>query len=453
MKRLVKKYSNLFKHSTFLRSVSVLVSGQVIGQVIALISIPIISRLYTEKDFGEYAIFSSTARIILGIGALGLSSAIMAPRDQERSKEVFFTAFFIEIVVFSLFLIIALILAPFFKFYTISVSYLVTIVLSFIYMVLNGVSGLLSTYMNKLKQFRQLFWNSVITGISILFITIPLGYLGFGVLGFIIAGICGSLASNIQMIIKSNPFQKILSINEMLSVCKEFKDYIIYQFPSNWISTFTTQLPNQIFSNVYGNTALGGYSMSERALGYPILLIATPVGTIYFRHATQFVHEGRMNDLAAFTFSFILKILKIAFIPSVLFMVFSKQLFGFILGSNWQTAGLIASILTIQYVFKFCDKCIGYCMVVLNKQKENFLISIIKLSLIAISLSIGVIFFEGIFNTILCLAIGSTIAQMIILSVDFYYLGIRWRKFLPPLLLFAVGAAILAIAMNLLLQS
>ena len=448
MQGLLRRYNNIFKNSVFLRSVSILVSGQFVSQILTLAAIPIVSRLYTEQAFGEYAIYSSTASIIVGIGAMGLSSAIMAPKELQRSKDVFFTAFVIEMVVFSIFLVVAIFIAPSFHLYDISIPYIVAIVLCYIYMVLYGFSALLSTFVNKLQRNRILFWNSVITAICILVITIPLGYFGFGALGFIIAGICGSLAADIQMLIKVNPFQRILSLKEMGSVCREYKEYILFQFPSNWLNTFYFQLPNQVFSAFYGNAALGGYAMSERVVGYPTRLVAAPVGTIYFRHATQYIHEGRVNDLGKFTYSFITKILKIAFFPTVLFMVFSEQLFCFVLGNNWGTAGLIASILAIQYVFKFCEQCITYCLVVLGKQKVNLVVSIINLLILGASLCVGILFFKNIIETIVCFAIGSCIAQILNISVNFYYLGIPISKFIVLLLLFAIGAAALTISIH-----
>jgi O-antigen/teichoic acid export membrane protein len=127
----------------------------------------------------------------------------------------------------------------------------------------------------------------------------------------------------------------------------------------------------------------------------------------------------------------------------VLFMIFSVQLFRFVLGNNWEAAGLIASILAIQYVFKFCEQCITYCLVVLGKQKINFVVSVIKLALIGTSIFIGIIFFNNILSTIVCFAIGSTIVQILMISVDFYYLGIRFSKFFLPLFLFAASAVTL----------
>jgi O-antigen/teichoic acid export membrane protein len=448
MKEYWYRNINSLRKSSFIRSISILISGQAVSQFITLITIPIISRIYSEQAYGEFAIYLSTAQIILGIGPLGLRSAIMAPKELQRAKDVFFAAFMLETVIFTFFFIIALAISPFFHFYSISVPYKIAILLCFLYMSLSGYSQLLSVYVNRLSYNRLLFWNSIIGAFSTLFISIPLGYFGYGVLGLILAGIIGPLAASIQMMMKVNPIYKILNIKEIISVCSEFKEYILYQFPSNCITTLAIQLPNQAFSASYGNTALGGYAMSERVLGYPIRLIASPVGTVYFRHASKYMQEGKLEELGKFTYSFITKILYISFLPLLFFMIFSKHLFAFALGSKWESAGLIASILAIQYVFKFCEQCISYCLVVLNKQKINFLASIIYMAVIGISLGLGMIFFKTIIGAIYCFTIGSTIMQIILLNLDFYYLKIPIPKFILFLITYALIAAGITICVN-----
>ena len=435
-----KNIKNKIGKSDFFGSVAILVSSQFISQLISFLTLPIVSRLYSETDYGNFAIFSSTTAIILGIGAIGLNSAIMAPKELNKSKDVFFAAFVIQSSILTFFFVLALLIAPFFKFFKISsFPYTITLILSYIYMIIYGLNSLLIIYVNKLKLNKLLFWNTLIGTLSTLFITIPLGYFKFGFLGFVFASIVASIVICIQMMTQANPFYRKLNFKEIISICKEYKDYIIYQFPSNWVNTFTLQLPNQIFSRAFGNTTLGGYAMSERMMGIPIRLIASPVTTIYFRHATQLVNEGKNDELSNFTLSFALKFLKLAFIPVSLFMIFSKDIFGFVLGENWRIAGTIASIMSIQYVFKFIEQSFSYCLVVLGKQKINFFYSIIYFLVITISLFIGVFYFRKFIPAIICLTIGSLFMQIISLSLNFHYLGISKLKYLIPFLLFILG--------------
>ena len=56
--------------SSFIRNVSILVSGTIIAQVFAVLASPILSRLYSPEQFGEYAIFITIVGLLSTISSL-----------------------------------------------------------------------------------------------------------------------------------------------------------------------------------------------------------------------------------------------------------------------------------------------------------------------------------------------------------------------------------------------
>jgi len=405
---------------------------------------PIASRIYSLQDFGEYAIFSSTVSIVSSIAGLGMASAIMAPKEDSKAKELFFSAFVSVLGVGILFLVLSLAIAPFLKMYKISMSYWSVAVLMFLQIILTGTASLLSTYANRLKKNRLLFINALINALATLLITIPLGLLHWGVKGFIAASLCAAFVANLQMLYRIRPFNEILSLKKIYLIFVEFIDYTRYQLPANLLANLSVQLPNQMFSSFFGNVALGGYSMCERVMGYPVRLVAAPIATIYFRHATHLVNENRVEELGSFSLRLTNRILLAAFVPVVFFMGYASQIFTFVLGAKWAPAGEIAAILTIQYVLVFSNQCLSYCLVVVNRQKTNLYISIIQLLLIFGSILAGMLIFRDLKKTILVFSIGNVIVQSIYLSLNFYYLNIHPFKIIRSLLLFIFGALLLA---------
>src|SRR5690554_3794926 len=98
----IKQLIDQTKRSNFWKGVIVLVSGTLIAKLIGLLTTPIVSRLYTPQDFGEYAIITSVAIIIQSFVTLGLNSAIMVAETEEDSKDVFMVTFIIIISLSSL---------------------------------------------------------------------------------------------------------------------------------------------------------------------------------------------------------------------------------------------------------------------------------------------------------------------------------------------------------------
>lgn len=416
--------------SEFLKSISVLFSGNVIANAISFISLPILSRVYTQADFGDYQIVTSTAALIVVCTTFGLTSAIMAPRDDTESKKILTTAYFIQSSFISAFLLILLVLylKRGYQLYEFSGNYFLSILLLFFYLLAYSLFSLLLVLTNRLKLNRVLFSNSLISSLSLLLLTVPFGLLGLRGVGFIIGATCSYLIADMQMIIHTHPFVYIKLRASSKEIFSKYRDFVIYQFPANILGTFTNQLPNQLFSRLFGNARLGGYAMCDRLLGVPMGLIGSPIGTVYFRQASIYVKEQK--DLSLFTYRLITRILWISIVPVLLAILFAKPICVFFLGSEWSEVGDIISLLIVPYVFIFCTSCVSYCLVVLNKQKINLLITIVQLSLIAAFTLVGYFIFHDFMRTLQFYSIAVVLFRVFHLSVIFYNLEGYFLKFL-----------------------
>jgi len=422
--------------SEFIRKTSTLVSAQVIAQVIGLLSMPIVSRLYTKVAYGELAIVISVATILSSIIELGLNSAIMIPREIHEAKEVFSTSYLLQFGLVTIITIVIVAVKPQYQLFNIGVSYYVTCLLMYIYILLNNLSGLLRIYMNREGLYKALFWNSIIGALSTLCITIPLGLMGWGFMGFMTANLVSSFVCNAQMLWHANPFITV-KFSRRVALLKEYKDFIIFQLPSNIIDTFSKQLPNQILATSFGSAALGGYSMSQKVLGIPSGLIASPISTVYFKTADEFHKEGK--DLAKFTFSLISKTMLISLVPLVVLLAYGKEVFSFVLGEQWREAGIIASILGLQYVLMFCDTCTSYCRVSIGKQKVNFSMSIVKLTITIVSLSVGVVVYKNLIGTITCFAVGASCSYILDMGINFFCM----KRYILKYFVFAISYCVI----------
>lgn len=437
----ISSYILKIKNSVFWKSVAVLVSGTVIAQLLGLFTTPIVSRLYDPEAFGEYAIIVSTSSIILGIVTLGLNSAVMVPVSDEESDDVFMVAFFTMLFLSTFIFVVMIVVSPFKHFFNAGMDYVVSCILVYGLVVINNTKGLLSVYINRKKLNKVLFYNSLIGAMATLFITIPLGIIKLGGIGLITASIVAGFVENLQMIYHANPFIKLPRINTFISVYKKYRDFILYQYPSNFIGNFAIQLPTQVFSSVFGNANLGSYSMNEKILGIPSRLIGAPINTIYFRTASEYSKEGK--DLGKFTFSLITKIMMVAFVPLVITVLWGEKIFSWVLGSQWGEAGRMAGFLIVQYVFMFCSTCTSYCRVSIGKQKMNFIMSILRVAIIGLSIFLGISISGDLYNTIVFFTVGSSIYLIIDMAINFYCMGKYFAKYLTFAIVYVLFIGIL----------
>lgn len=445
---VIDKIKGRILQSDFLKSISVLFSGNVIANAISFLSVPILSRIYSQSDFGDYAIVTSVASILQTSTALGLTSAVMAPKEDDEARKILTTAYCIQTVFITIFAV-ALIGLYIFKGYTLyelSGNYLLSVVLLYFYSLIYSLFSFLSVFTNKQKKNRVLFWNALINSMALLLLAIPMGILGLGGIGYILAASCGYLTADIQMILNTRPFIPIKLRSSIKDIYIKYRDFFLFQYPSNILGTFTVQLPNQLFSRFFGNSNLGGYAMCERLLGVPMRLIGSPISTVYFRQASLFVKDGK--DLSSFTYRLISKILWISVVPVVLLLLFAKPVFTFILGEEWSVVGEITTILIVPYVLSFCSSCVTYCLVVLNKQKVNLYITFTQLILIASFTFWGYYLYHDFIRTLQFYAIALIIFHSYNLSVIFYHLKKHFHKIILTLCVYLLITLSLSLIIN-----
>lgn len=414
------------RRNKFASAVLTLVTGTALGQAISLVTVPIVSRLYDQVAYGEYAIIISCSTIIGTVSQAGLASAIMAPEVDKESREVFSASFWMAFVLTAITVGGMGALSNVARIFDLTIPYGVALGILFVYSILNGANNLLRIYMNRCGLYNTLFWNSLIGALATLLITIPLGFVGSGVAGFMIADILGKLVCAVQMLVHANPFVKIKP-KQVWGIIVRYRRYVLFQFPANFVHTCTQQLPNQVLEAAFGNSVLGSYSMSNKILAIPSRLIATPISTAYFKTASDYHREKK--DLGAFTFKLV-KLIMLCAAPLVIICIaFGESIFTFVLGEKWRQAGTISAILIVWYMLDFCFSSTSYCRVAINRQKANLVISIVCLAINISGFVVGLLYFGDLMSTIICFGIAGSISKIVDLEMNFICLESHVKQF------------------------
>ena len=426
--KMIDKYVERLKGSPFWKSVLTLVSGHVLAQMIGLMTTPVVSRLYNTTEYGEYAIVVSTASIIVSLMTLGLTSAIMAPKEDDECDRVFMVTFLTSSFLATLILIVMVSLSSMVHFFQPGMNYLVACFLVYILVLTSNLNSMLQVYVNRLKLNRVMFYNALIGSMATLCVTIPLGFLRVGSYGLLMGSIAANIVCIFQMSYHANPFRRLPKKNDFRNIFKKYRNYVLFQYPSNCVDGLADQLPTQMLSSYLGNANLGSYSMCEKILGIPARFVGTPINTIYFRTASEYHRQG--INLSDFTFSLVSKILLLSFLPLAAFIFLSEPLFAFVLGSEWRVAGTMASFLILRYVLMFCSLSVGYSRVVMGKQKVNLAVSLLHLLIFAGSIGGGFLLFGDLLHTVICFTIGSSIYYVVDTSINFYCMKKNFFKYL-----------------------
>lgn len=185
---MVKQWINRIKKSSFIKSVLSLSSGGLIGQVILTLSTPVIGRIYTASDMGDYTLIVSNANIIIAVSVLGMLTVFMLPKEDTEARELCRLVTLCSLIICSICVVFLYLISPYWKLLnTEGVSYSVALIVLWIYVTSYIINNICYAYANRLKLYKVLFWNPIISAVVNMGLSILFGIMGLGFIGYTVA--------------------------------------------------------------------------------------------------------------------------------------------------------------------------------------------------------------------------------------------------------------------------
>lgn len=338
-----------------------------IAQVILIITTPIITRLYSPAEFGEFTIFSNIAMILIPIINARYDLLIVNTKN-DRSANI------LSQISFLISLLILLILIPIF---TISAWLYPNFILDFIFIIimlfLVSLTNIFTNYLNKERKYKVLSLINVFRAGSMALLQIIFGLLALGSLGLII-GFSLSYIAGITLGYKT--FKKHFNIvrdkEETKALFLENKNQLVYSTPSILLNSLSFSVVVFFIGVLYTNTEVGIYGMAIRVLGIPVTIISLGLSKIFMQQANDYYIEyGNFRNLLL-KFSSILVIVSIIlYVPLYLF---SEELVNILLGHSWVDAITVIKIVIPLFVIRLIVSTVSLSVIVLQKQQLELIL-------------------------------------------------------------------------------
>lgn len=423
-----KLYNRIFSNS-FIKSVITLSSGVVIAQIINFFGMPVIGRLYTPDAIGDYTLVTSNATMISALATLGMMTVFMLPKEDSEARSLSKLVSYALLIISTAVIAILFAMANVFKvFNTTEISYGISLITLWLYIIFYNISNICYAYANRKKLYKVMFWNPIIAaGVNVI-IGILLGILDLGFLGYTAAHILSFGVNIVHLIVHANPYKKDKEKEyTIFELIKKYKHFPIYQMPANLVTGVKTQLEAQMIAKVFSSTALGMYSMAMRILSLPLTLLATPINRVYYQEANQRYNNGQ--DIGEFSFKILKTNIKIAIIPIVVLIIFGEWVFAIFLGEKWREAGAFAAILGIYQLIMFCSSCLSGGFIIIRKNKINLCVALYNLFSTVIVYLISYMYISNVYITLWLMSILSIVGVIVSQGIFFFMTGIKVRTY------------------------
>ncbi|WP_159516562.1 oligosaccharide flippase family protein [Acinetobacter sp. 18QD2AZ41W] len=341
MKSLLDKVkTKLNAQGGFLKAVSVLVGGTAFAQGIAILALPILTRLYTPEEFSLFAIYTSLLLIFSVVSCLRFEIAIPIAEDNNEAIHLVVIALLSNLIISLLIALIIWIFHSDIIFLLRQPNFEGLIWLVPIGVFFSGLYNSLQYWMTRKKNFSLIAKTRMVQSISGSSIQIIMGIVGFSVFGLIIGQII-KVSSGIKSLALGfykeayHPI-KNLNLNILKQVFKKNNKFPKYSALEALANSAAIQLPIILIAALALDAEAGYLMLAMQIMAIPIGFIGGAVAQVYLAHASEMYNSG---ELTQYTYKCMLQLIKIGVIPLVVICILAPSIVPFIFGETWQRTG------------------------------------------------------------------------------------------------------------------
>jgi O-antigen/teichoic acid export membrane protein len=399
--------------NNFLTKTAHLFGGNILGQLIVVLSAPILTRIYSPEDFGLLGSFMAVIAVFGVLSTLRYESAIVLETSVIGATTVI--ALCMVLIVFS-----ATVASAFF--YLLYWAKLLPAEM----LLLDEFIWLLPFGLLSMSLYKVVTWIAVkaqqleAIGVARLqqntvMVTMQtiLGGIGFGPAGLILGQLVGvssgiiRLSSNLKFrrIYRLTRFQK--SYIKYMSL--KYKRFFKYSLPGDIFNVLAQQLPVILLASLFSPAIAGFYVLADKVFRSPLAMISDGVGKSIMSVAVVSKERGTLGVFALLFFKPLVRLSSAGF---MLFAAVAPSVFGFMFGLNWVEAGVYAQLMTPLFFTIFIFVPVLTLLVILERQKHEILFQASLFTVVLSGLVIGY-FTSDARATIMVLSVGGALVYSV----------------------------------------
>ena len=365
--------------------------GTGLAQIVALAAAPIITRLYSPSDFGEFGIYSALLAVLTVVVCLRFDLAIVLP-DQSRDAAATLALSILAVHVVAL--ATALILVAYEDRLSVwlglpSTSKSLLLLPVSLYFV--GLSQAITYWLTRVRDYKGLGISKVSQSVPQTTTQWVLGMLSLGAVGLVLSDILGKMTGLLSLWWRARrdlqTYGKDLNGTDIRNVARRYLRFSATSVPAGLINEIGSAAPTLLLAALFGSTAAGMYTLVQRVMALPMDLVGRSVASIFMGEASLLGRESP-NQLRGLFLRYAATLFALGLVPAVAIVCAAPTIFSWVFGAPWSEAGVYAQILSGAFVCRFAIAPLGQILNIIGRPDLQLRWDVVRVGLIVASLVI-----------------------------------------------------------------
>lgn len=362
---LIERTRRAFK--TLSRELPVIASGirlavaAVLSQLIYLITMPVVTRLYSPEEFGIYGLFSAFLAIGIPVSTLGLHAGISL---SSRQTEAVRLAKVIQLFALTTGLVLSLVLGAYLLFSgrQNGLSTVVFLLIFWAVLFLGAMAQVARSwaicYDSIGRANRILLGNSAGSAAA----RLSFGALGWTSFGLPMASLIGSAISVVGLRLVSWRSSPPL----VAGVLARYREFPLHAMPQQLMNAVAKALPVLFLGWFFDDEVVGQYALALGVLALPAAVVGKSIGDALlpiYRKSRAVI--GQMGQIWRFS---TIVLSAVGLVPFLIIGFLGPEIFGYMFGAPWVMAGLFATVMAPWLFFALINSPSLGAMTTLREQ-------------------------------------------------------------------------------------
>jgi O-antigen/teichoic acid export membrane protein len=400
--------------------VATLISGTSLAQVFSVIIYIILSRIYTEEDFGVFGLYMNILNITVIFSTAKYELAILLPKSEKESVNLLGLSGLISVIVSLVLLVIVVSMNSMICSWLGSEEISVWLYFIPLSTLMVGWFTSFRNFSNRQKRYKLIAGANIGQSVSNSLLKLGLGFLIAGAAGLISGVIFGQLVGFLVFFIAHWRINRSkaswIKWSEMKRLAKQYSLFPKYNMWQGLINNLSGAFPVFILSAYFSTGIAGLYTFGYMILYRPVNLVANAFYQVMFQRFVEKKHDNRA--IRPEVLLFLKRTTQVLLLPFIVSGIFFPEIFGFIFGDKWIEAGRYAQIILPWIFMVSLVMPLSFIPDLYKKQRVAMIIDGVKLVARLGALMVGVIME----NVYIGLALYSGLSTIVIGYSLFWYL-------------------------------
>lgn len=409
-------------NKSIFRSIATLMSGSVLGQLIALAAYPVVTRLFSPSDFGLFNVFYSYVEvfIILATGKYELAFPLTAD-DAEARALLRYTRRRTALVSSLLLVVVALLIV--FDALPGKSGALGIVALLIPAVVFFAANVRLHSFLfNRYQCYYPIAESAVVYGAATSLLKIGFGLLSrllplLSKLGLPLSTVLGQASADLSYRLRMRrlPSSQVAtpSREATRAVARKYRNFPFYVLPKDFINSFSYNLPLIWLALYFDSAAVGLFALALTFTFRPITIVNADVERVLYVRANN--HVAAQQPVGGELLRFFLIVNLVALPVCVMLFFVAEPLFAWVFGSQWEGCGFYVRCLLPWCYLSF--NAMMFCFVpnIFSTQRTEFFFYVALLMLRVGAMVAGIVFGDFQLAVLLYALAGAVVSAALLL--------------------------------------